>query len=195
VCHSIVLSDQVDGPGDHSASTLVPMPGWTGAPQIVPARIVWRTELGQQLPGERKARRRAGEAAERGDLDGRGRCPAGSSGVLTCSLMTRTWPAGSGPAAGSPSTSAGPRLTCGCPRWCVPHNTMRVLPTFPRCGPVRKTARPLRAQSGRVPVPPPLNAFSPASHNAPGEWVVSAPGASSSGESLAVPGGIGALML
>ena len=26
------------------------MPGWTGAPQIVPARIVWRTELGQQLP-------------------------------------------------------------------------------------------------------------------------------------------------
>jgi hypothetical protein len=37
----------------------------------MPARIVWRTELGQQLPGERKARRRAGEAAERGDLDGR----------------------------------------------------------------------------------------------------------------------------
>ena len=35
----------------------------------MPARIVWRTELGQQLPGERKARRRAGEAAERGDLD------------------------------------------------------------------------------------------------------------------------------
>ncbi len=35
------------------------MPGWTGAPPIVPARIVWRTELGQQLPGERKARRRA----------------------------------------------------------------------------------------------------------------------------------------
>jgi len=25
----------------------------------VPARIVWRTELGQQLPGEPKARRRA----------------------------------------------------------------------------------------------------------------------------------------
>ena len=48
------------------------MPGWTGAPQIVPARIVWRTELGQQLPGEREARRGAGEAAERGDLDGRG---------------------------------------------------------------------------------------------------------------------------
>jgi hypothetical protein len=47
------------------------MPGWTGAPQLVPARIVWRTELGQQLPGERKARRRAGEAAERSDLDGR----------------------------------------------------------------------------------------------------------------------------
>ena len=46
----------IDGPGDHSASTLVPMPGWTGAPQIVPARIVWRTELGQQLPGEREAR-------------------------------------------------------------------------------------------------------------------------------------------
>jgi len=61
------------------------MPGWTGAPQIVPARIVWRTELGQQLPGERKARRRAGEAAERGDLDGRERCPASSSGALTCS--------------------------------------------------------------------------------------------------------------
>ncbi|HMD25509.1 MAG TPA: hypothetical protein VKG61_14145 [Streptosporangiaceae bacterium] len=36
----------------------------------MPARIVWRTELGQQLPCERKARRRAGEAAERGDLDG-----------------------------------------------------------------------------------------------------------------------------
>ena len=42
------------------------------APQIVPARIVWRTELGQQLPGEREARRRAGAAAERGDLDRRG---------------------------------------------------------------------------------------------------------------------------
>jgi hypothetical protein len=51
------------------------MAGWTGAPQIVPARIVRRTELGQQLPGERKARRRAGEAAERGDLDGRWEVP------------------------------------------------------------------------------------------------------------------------
>ena len=56
----VVLSDLVDGPGDHSVSTLVPMPGWTAAPQIVPARNVWRIELGQQLPGERKARRRAG---------------------------------------------------------------------------------------------------------------------------------------
>src|SRR4029077_3291149 len=63
VCHSIVLSDQVDGPGGRSASTLVPVPGWTEAPQIVPARIVWRTELGQQLPGKRETRRRAGEAA------------------------------------------------------------------------------------------------------------------------------------
>jgi hypothetical protein len=63
------------------------MPGWTGAPQIVPARIVWRTELGQQLSGEWRARRRAGEAAERGDLDGRGRCPASSSGVLIRSQM------------------------------------------------------------------------------------------------------------
>jgi len=54
------------------------MPRWTGAPQIVPARIVWRTELGQQLSGQRRARRRAG-AAERGDLDGCGRCPPSSS--------------------------------------------------------------------------------------------------------------------
>ena len=32
------------------------MLGWTGGPRLVPARIVWRTELGQQLPSERKAR-------------------------------------------------------------------------------------------------------------------------------------------
>ncbi|HTZ23792.1 MAG TPA: SRPBCC domain-containing protein [Streptosporangiaceae bacterium] len=46
------------------------MPGWTGAPQVAPARIVWRTELGQQLPGERKVRRRA-QGGERGDLRSR----------------------------------------------------------------------------------------------------------------------------
>ena len=55
---------------------------------MVPARIVWRTKRGQQLPGERKARRRAGEAVERGDLNGRGRCPASFSGALACSHLT-----------------------------------------------------------------------------------------------------------